>query len=104
MHAKFQIIEDRLQSQDWFLSEGWSVIDAYLFWVYFRLDGTAFDVSAYPAFTKHYKTIQQRPSVKRAIAFEMKAGMSLKEKGLMVNFETFRPGDKPEDFIAQIGD
>lgn len=102
MHMKFAIIEERLKSGPWFLGETWSVIDAYLFWVWFRLDGTGFDLSRYPLFSDHYRRIQVRPSVIRAMKIERTAGEALKDQGLMVNFDTFRPGKTPEDFKAQI--
>lgn len=102
MHEKFAIIEKKLSKSPWFLGENWSVIDAYLFWVWFRLGDTGFDFSRYPAFHDHYARMQKRPSVVAAMAIEGKAGQTLRDKGLMVNFETFRPGNKPEDFKAQI--
>lgn len=102
MHKKFAIIEERLSRSPWFLGEDWSVIDAYLFWVWFRLDGTGFELDRYPYFADHYARIQKRPSVIEAMEFEVMAGNSLREQGLMVNFDTFRPGNTPEDFKAQI--
>lgn len=102
MHTKFSIIEERLSKAPWFLGENWSVIDAYLFWVWFRLNRTGFNFKPYPAFADHYKRIQKRPSVIKAMKIEQNAGIILHEKGLMVNFETFQPGIKPEDFTAQI--
>ena len=102
MHTKFAIIEQRLTDGPWFFGEDWSAVDAYLFWVWFRLDGTGFDSSAYPAFADHYARMQGRPSVRKAMAIEHAAGQKLKAEGLIVNFDTFRPGKTPEDFLAQV--
>lgn len=102
MHSKFAMIENRLSTAPWFLGEAWSVIDAYLFWVWFRLDGTGFNLNPYPACADHYNRIQTRPSVIDAMKIEREAGQMLRERGLMVNFETFRPGTTPDDFKAQI--
>ncbi|MCI4643803.1 MAG: glutathione S-transferase family protein [Hyphomonadaceae bacterium] len=102
MHDKFAIIEGHLESGPWFLGEAWSAIDAYLFWVWFRLDGTGFELDRYPQFADHYRRMQDRPSVQRAMAIEQAAGQKLREEGLVVNFETFRPGRTPEDFQALV--
>ncbi len=101
MHDKFAIIEQRLERGPWFLGEDWSAIDAYLFWVWFRLDGTGFELDRYPRFADHYRRMQERPAVQRAMAVEQSAGLILREQGLMVNFDTFTRGRTPEDFQAQ---
>jgi len=101
MHAKFAIIEQRLQDGPWFLGGEWSVIDAFLLWVWFRLDGTGFDLARYAKFADHYARNMQRPSVQRALAREGEIGAELKAQGLMVDFNAFRPGNTPADFIAQ---
>jgi len=102
MHAKFAIIEQCLQNDPWFLGGEWSVIDAFLLWVWFRLDGTGFDLARYPKFADHYERNLLRPSVQRALAREGEIGADLKAQGLMVDFNTFRPGKTSEDFLAQL--
>lgn len=101
MHAKFAIIERRLSKTPWFLGESWSAVDGYLMWVWFRLQGTAFDASPYTFFADHYARMQQRPAVQRAGAMEAEAGQRLAAEGNKVDFETFRRGKTPADFIAQ---
>lgn len=101
MHAKFAIIEERLQDRPWFLGNDWSVIDAFLLWVWFRLDGTGFELDRYPKFADHQARNTQRPAVQRALAREGEVGAALATKGLKVDFERFRPGNTPEDFQAQ---
>lgn len=101
MHDKFAMIERRLSKQLWFLGDTCSAVDAYIFWVFFRLDGTGFELDRYPAFGDHFQRMQERPSVKRAIAIEQAAGQRLRQEGLMVDFETFRPGRTPQDFQGQ---
>lgn len=102
MHDKFAIIEKRLGNGPWFMGADWSVIDAYLFWVWFRLDGTGFELERYPLFADHYRRMQGRPSVQRTMVIEQSAGQKLRERGLMVNFDTFSRGRTPEDFQAQV--
>jgi glutathione S-transferase len=101
MHAKFAIIETRLANGPWFLGPDWSVIDAFLLWVWFRLDGTGFELARYPNFADHYQRQLARPSVMRALAKERVIAEALQFKGLKVNFETFQVGTTPEDFIRQ---
>lgn len=101
MHDKFAIIERRFEGGPWFFGEDWSAIDAYLFWVWFRLDGTGFELDRYPRFADHYRRMQARPAVQRAMAIEQSAGQMLREQALMVNFDTFTQGRTPEDFQAQ---
>lgn len=89
MKPNFARIEKRLGRAPWILGQEWSIIDAYLFWVWFRLDGTEFDLRPYPCFADHIMRIKQRPSVQRALAREQEAFDWLEENDLMVNFATF---------------
>lgn len=87
----FRQIEDRLADGPWFFGDGWSVVDAYLSWAWYRVDGTGFDFSPYPRFADMYERVLKRPSVARALAKEQEAYDWLEENDLMVNFKTLTP-------------
>lgn len=87
----FQQVEDRLADGPWFFGENWSVVDAYLSWAWYRLNGTGFDFSPYPRFADMYERVLKRPSVERTLEKEQQAYEWLEENNLMVNFKTLNP-------------
>lgn len=82
MDEYFQLIEDRLASGPWWFGGEWSVMDGYLYWVFWRVEGAGYDVSRYPRFTAHARAMEQRPAVQRAIAREEAAQAQLAAEGL----------------------
>lgn len=82
MAENFALIESRLAAQRWWYDETWSALDAYLYWVFWRVAGAEFDVSAYPNYRDHAARMEQRPSVKRALARENAAQEILESEGL----------------------
>lgn len=79
-------INARLESGDWYLGQHWSVLDAYLAWIWFRITGTGFDAGAFPALSAHYARAIARPSAQAALAREAQAERDLEARGLL-----FRP-------------
>lgn len=75
--------EARLQRQPWLAGPQWSVLDAYLHWVWFRITGAGFDPAKFPAISAHYAQTGERPSVQRALAREAQAVRELESRGLM---------------------
>ncbi len=94
LERDFHQIEDRLGHGPWFFGEQWSLIDAYLSWAWFRLNGTSFNLQPYPRFAKMYERVLKRPSVQRVLAKEQEAYDWLERNDLMVNFQTFSPSSK----------
>ncbi|MFK7734168.1 MAG: glutathione S-transferase family protein [Pseudomonadales bacterium] len=90
MNEYFTLIDQRLRDASWWYGEDWSVMDAYLYWVFWRVEGADFDVSAYPNYRDHARRIEQRPSVQRALAREAEAEKQLEAEGL-----TFTPPPLP---------
>ena len=43
MRPNFALIERRLADNEWWYGQQWSIMDAYINWVWFRVTGTAFD-------------------------------------------------------------
>lgn len=79
-------INARLERSKWYLGEVWSVLDAYLAWVWFRLTGSGFDEAAFPAIARHCARAQDRASAVAALAREAAATEELLARGLF-----FRP-------------
>jgi glutathione S-transferase len=86
MRPNFELIERRLADNEWWFGEQWSIMDAYINWVWFRVTGTAFDASEYPNFGRHDRRIRERPSVQRALQRNREAAEQLDAQGLAVKF------------------
>jgi glutathione S-transferase len=86
MQPNFELIERRLQDRPWWFGETWSALDAYLFWVWFRVSGAGFEVTAYPNYAAHATRMQARDSVQRWTAVEAAAEQELASQGLQVKF------------------
>jgi glutathione S-transferase len=83
MREYFQLIEDRLQDYDWWYGNQWSVMDAYIYWVFWRVEGANFPINDYPRFCDHAQRMSERPSTIRAIAREDIMTAELEAKGLL---------------------
>ena len=83
MREHFQMVEDRLADCDWWYGKDWSIIDAYLGWVFWRVEGADFPVADYPRFSDHAQRLAARPSVQQAMAIEAEANATLEAEGLM---------------------
>jgi glutathione S-transferase len=81
--AAVQRFEARLHQQPWLAGQQWSVLDAYLHWVWFRITGAGFDPAPFPTISAHYARTLERPAVQRALAREAEAVWQLESRGLM---------------------
>lgn len=79
-------VEDHLSGRDWIFEEGWLIVDAYLAWIWFRLDGAGFDGAPFPNIRRHYQRAGDRPSAQSALRREEQAQAELQARGL-----AFRP-------------
>jgi len=86
MGEQLQPIEDTLRSQQWVAGDAWSIIDAYLHWVWFRITGAGFDPTPFPHISTHYNKTLELPAVRRALDKEAEAEAYLHKKGLMPKF------------------
>jgi glutathione S-transferase len=86
MRPNFAFIDRRLAEREWWYGDCWSVMDAYINWVWFRVTGAGFDGSEYPHFAHHDERIKQRPSVQRALRRNSDAAEQLNAQGLAVKF------------------
>ncbi|HKX54506.1 MAG TPA: glutathione S-transferase family protein [Xanthomonadales bacterium] len=78
----FGLIENRLAGQPWWYGDRWSAMDAYLYWVFWRVEGADFDTRPFPRFKDHSNRMEERPSVQRAWQREQAAIAQLEAEGL----------------------
>ena len=83
MDEYFQLIEERLNNGIWWYDDEWSIMDAYLYWFFWRVEGADYDVSRFPAYQQHAKRMEQRPAVQRALQREADAQKILESEGLL---------------------
>lgn len=76
------LLEDRYRTAPWWYGENWSILDAYIHWVWFRITGAGFPSGEYPSVSDFARRIEQRPSVQRAIARETEYERVLEEENL----------------------
>jgi glutathione S-transferase len=86
MRPNFAVIDQRLSKDEWWYGDRWSIIDAYINWVWFRVAGTSFDVSNFPNVARHDVNLKQRPSVRRALAVNQEVADKLAALGLAIKF------------------
>lgn len=84
MAFQLQSLEKALDKMPWLLGDRWSILDAYLGWVWFRIVGAGFDEAAFPSIGDHYSRLRERPAVQRALAREAQAQEELESNGLAV--------------------
>lgn len=79
---QLQPIAGTLREQPWYLGGQWSILDAYLAWIWFRITGAGFDAEAFPAIASHCERANNRPSAKAALRHEAHAQEELVRRGL----------------------
>jgi glutathione S-transferase len=84
MRPNFALIDRRLLNQAWWYGEHWSVVDAYINWIWFCATDVGFDGSDYQHLARHDERIRERPSVERALRRNRAA--ELEAQGLAVKF------------------
>jgi glutathione S-transferase len=85
-------LNERFEHQDWCFEEGWSILDAYLAWIWFRITDAGFDRRTFPALAAHFERASARPSARAALEHEASAQEALKRRGLF-----FQPPAFDED-------
>lgn len=79
-------VDARLREAPWWYGERWSVMDAYLNWVWFRVTGAGLDPAPYPGLARHDAAMLERSAVRRALARSREAAEGLEAQGLAVRF------------------
>jgi len=65
-----QVVENRLAGGPWWYGDDWSIQDAYIYWIWYRLLSVDYDVAPLPNWAAHAARMEQRPAVQRALAHE----------------------------------
>jgi glutathione S-transferase len=78
----FGLIDSRLTGKPWWYGDQWSAMDAYLYWVFWRVEGADFDITPFPRFRDHSERMEERPAVRRAWHRENAATAQLEAEGL----------------------
>src|SRR5712672_2798469 len=86
MRPNFELIDRRLADNRWWYGDRWSIVDAYINWVWFRVTGTQFDGAAHPNLGRHDAEMKLRPAVTRALAISTEVAEGLAARGLAVKF------------------
>ncbi len=79
--------EKSLQKSPWLLGTEWSILDAYLHWVWFRITGSGFPETEFPNIADHYSRTLTIDAFKRAISREKTAQLWLEQNGYGVKFK-----------------
>ncbi|MBV7378512.1 glutathione S-transferase family protein [Maritimibacter dapengensis] len=66
----------------WWYGDQWSIQDAYVYWVWFRVTGVGFPGTDYPNWAAHAERMEARPSVQRALERDAKLQVTLEAEGL----------------------
>ncbi len=70
MDEYFEIVEQRLSQGNWWYGSAWSAMDAYLYWVVWRVEGAGYDIARFPHIAGHARKSEELKQVKRALERE----------------------------------
>lgn len=87
---EFSFIDQRLADRDWYYGR-WSSLDAYLYWVWFRVTGCGIDCSGFEHYAGHADRMADRDSTRLYLAIEAEAHKTLDAEGLSVNLDAIKP-------------
>lgn len=83
MKPNFELIRERLHYGSWWYGEQWSVMDAYLYWVWFRATDAGFPGDNYPEIAGFAQRMESRESTQRMLHRELDAEQKLRKEGLI---------------------
>jgi glutathione S-transferase len=91
----FTLLEDRLENREW-LFEKWSILDAYLLWLWFRATGSGMDGTMFPRCATHAMNCEERPSLRKVLQHEEAEFSRLREEGKIPDWvRPFQAGHAP---------
>ncbi|MEL7345330.1 MAG: glutathione S-transferase family protein, partial [Pseudomonadota bacterium] len=79
-----EMLNDRLANGTWWYSDDWSIVDAYIFWAWWRLSVVDYPGGQFANMIDHAERIQDRPAVARAMATELEYARQMRADGLFV--------------------
>jgi len=84
MNKIMKMIDARLENGPWWYGAEWSILDAYLYWVWERISGVGFNGEPFPNIQRHCTLNNERPAVQRAMAREAENIEILKSENLFM--------------------
>ncbi len=95
LEEAFALLERRLDGREWLYGE-WSLVDAYMLWLWFRATGSGMDGLAFPRCADHARRCEQRPSVASVLDREEEELAELRAAGaLPADLPPFQAGRAP---------
>lgn len=70
MVAMAKVVNEKLAAGPWWYGADWSIQDAYIYWIWYRLLSVDYDVAPLPNWAAHAARMEQRPAVQRALEKE----------------------------------
>jgi glutathione S-transferase len=83
MMPNFDLIQARLRLGPWWYGQDWSVMDAYIYWVWFRSGGVGLPTERYPEIAEFAQRMESRESVQKMLRREAAAEQQLRAEGLL---------------------
>jgi glutathione S-transferase len=82
LRLSFSVLEARLEDRDW-LFEQWSIVDAYMLWLWFRSTGSGLDGHEFLRCRDHATRCEQRITVAKVLELEESLYPRLVDEGLV---------------------
>ncbi len=82
MNKIMSMIDARLADGPWWYGAVWSIVDAYLYWVWARITSVGYDGASFANVQRHFAMNNDRPAVQRAMAREDANIETLKSENL----------------------
>ncbi|RPE72140.1 glutathione S-transferase [Pacificibacter maritimus] len=82
-----QLINTRLGKGNWWYGDAWSVMDAYVYWIWFRITGAGFSGAEFSHWAAHAAAMELRPAIQRALAKDAELQATLEAEGLAPKFK-----------------
>ncbi len=80
LEKAFAILEARLGDREWLYGD-WSIIDAYMLWLWFRAVGSGMNPTPFPRCADHARRTEARPAVARVLDREEAEFARFQEEG-----------------------
>ncbi len=81
MRPSAYMTDKHFAENTWWYGDDWSIIDAYLHWIWFRMTGSGFPADQHPHWAAHYERVTQRGSVQRMLEREADWQATLAARG-----------------------
>lgn len=84
IHPLMTLLNARLSDGNWWYGQQWSVVDAYIFWAWWRLSVVDYPGNEFANLINHAERIQERPAIERAMSAELDYARQMRSDGLFV--------------------